>query len=124
MDISKIKLVWKYVFGGFGSVADYLLELGNSALAALKPEKKEQVQGVLNLFLKITATLNALACLCPVKWQTAFRETVEAAQVVATALEDLTVTPDELAKIRVEFGEAVAAWESPDDATCEDCLPK
>lgn len=121
MDVSKLKLLWKYVTGGFGSVADYLLDLGNSALAGLKPERKEQVQGVLNLFLRIAATMNALAWLCPTKWQNAYVETVEAASAVATALEDLEVTQDELAKVRKEFGEAVAAWKSPDDATCVDC---
>lgn len=121
MEISKIKIAWKYVFGGIGSVADYLLDLGNSALAGLSPEKKERVQGALNLFLRITATMNALAWLCPTKWQTAYRESVEAVQVVASALEDLTVTSDELAKVQKEFGEAVAAWKSDDDATCADC---
>lgn len=122
MEISKIKLAWKYITGGIGSVADYLLDLGNSALAGLEPEKKERVQGVLNLFLRITATMNALAWLCPTKWQTAYRESVEAVETVAAALEDLVVTSDELAKVKKEFDEAVVAWKSPDDETCKDCV--
>lgn len=121
MDISKVKLLWKYVFGGFGSVADYLLDLGNSALAALDPGKKERVQGALNLFLRITALMNSLAWLCPTRWQSAYVESVEAVTAVAAALEDLEVTQDELAKVRKEFGEAVAAWKSDDDATCVGC---
>ena len=33
MDISKLKIAWKYIFGGIGSVVDYLLDLLNTALA-------------------------------------------------------------------------------------------
>lgn len=121
MDISKFKIVWKYLFGGIGSVVDYLLEILNTALAALDPAKKEKVQAVLNLALKVLAALKTLQFLCPVKWQTAYGLTVKAVQTLVTDLEDLNVTQEEMNEIIKEFKAAVEAWKSPDDATCVDC---
>ena len=37
MNISKIKMAWKYLTGGIGSVADYLLDVLNSAIASIDP---------------------------------------------------------------------------------------
>lgn len=121
MDISKLKLVWKYITGGMGKVVDYLLDILNQALAKLDPSKKEQIQAVLNLAKRVLAILKNLRFLCPTKWQTAYDETVEAVEAVVDAMEDLKLTPEELEKIVKEFKEAVEAWKSDDDETCVDC---
>ena len=59
MDISKIKILFKYVFGGIGSVVDYLLDVLNRALDKIDPEKKEQVQAALNLARRVLSALEA-----------------------------------------------------------------
>ena len=120
MKISKLKLVWKYITEGIGGVADYLLDLLNSALASIDPANKTKVQACLNVATAVLSALIALQFLCPVKWQTAYKETVEAVAVVVASLEDLAVTVEELAKVQKEFNEAVCAWKGPDDPTCVD----
>lgn len=122
MDISKFKIAIKYLFGGMGSVVDYLLDVLNAALAKIDPENRAKVQAALNIAEKVLATLIALKWLCPTKWQTAYSETVEAVSVVVESLDDLNLTADELKKIQAEFAEAVAAWKGPDDETCKDTL--
>ena len=46
MKISKIKVVWKLLTGGVGSVVDYLLDLLNAALAKIDPAQKAKIQAV------------------------------------------------------------------------------
>ena len=121
MNISKWTIAWKYIFGGVGSVADYLLDVLNKALDAIDASNKSKIQAVLNTANKVLATLNAFAWLCPTKWQTAYRLTAEAVQTVIDALSDLTLTLDELTAVKDNFTKAVAAWKSPDDETCLDC---
>lgn len=120
MNISKIKLGWKYLTGGMGGVTDYLLEVLNNALASVDDTSKAKMQATLNVALKVLATLVALKWLCPVKWQTAYGVTVSAVQTVAIALEDLTLTNDEFERVRCGFSQAVLSWKGPDDATCID----
>jgi len=123
MNISKMKIVWKYITGGMGKVVDYLLDILNNALAKLDPSKKEQIIAILNLAKRVLSTLRTLQFLCPTKWQIAYCETIEAVETVINALDDLTLTPEELEKTIKEFDEAIKAWKSDDDDTCVDCLP-
>lgn len=122
MDISKLKIALKYIFGGIGSVVDYLLDLLNTALAKIDPSKKEQIQAVLNLASRVLATLEALKWLCPTKWQTAYELTIKAVSDVVDALKDLQITKEELEKIEADFEAAVKAWKGEDDETCIDCM--
>lgn len=121
MNISKWTIAWKYIFGGVGSVADYLLDVLNKALASIDVGNRAKIQAVLNTANKVLATLNAFAWLCPTKWQTAYRKTVDAVQTVSDALADLTLTLDELSAVKANFVDAIVAWKSPDDETCVDC---
>ena len=123
MDISKLKIAWKYLTGGMGGVTDYLLDLLNKALASIDPAKKEQIQGVLNLAQRVLSTLTSLSWLVPTKWMTAYNCTITAVGSVVNALKDLKVEASELDQIRESFEDAIEAWKSPDDATCEDCIP-
>ena len=126
MDISKLKIVWKYLTGGVGAVADYLLALLNACLSNLDPADKAKVQAVLNVADRVLATLTALKWLCPTKWQTAYAATMAAVLAVVTALEDLNIDKGELDAVRDAFAKAVESWSGPDDATCVDgsCIPK
>ena len=121
MNISKIKVIWKLLTGGVGSVVDYLLALLNAALAKIDPTKKAKIQAVLNLAKQVLSFLDLLQPLCPQKWQTAYTKTIEAVEDVIDALEDLNITPEELEKVAKAFEEAIKAWKGEDDETCVDC---
>lgn len=118
MKVSKLKLAWEYLWSGMGGVVTYLLGLLNSALDSIEPENKKKIQGALNVADAVLSALSAFQWLCPVKWQTAYRETIEAVISVTASLSDLSLTQTELDGIRKEFSEAVAAWNGPDDDTC------
>lgn len=118
MKISKLRLAWEYLWSGMGGVVDYLLGLLNSALDSIDPDNKQKIQGALNVAEVVLSALSAFQWLCPVKWQTAYRETIEAVVVVVSSLSDLSLTKTELDDIRKEFFEAMAAWKGPDDDTC------
>lgn len=125
--MSKLALTWAAIKGAlnpfgsiFDSVATYALERTNDALNAIDVSKKEKIMAALNIATKALAVLNAVAWLCPVKWQTAYKATIEAVQEVCNALFDLHLTVEELSGVRTKFEAAYAAWQSPDDETCVD----
>lgn len=123
--MNKLALTWtalKGLLNPFGSVfeslADYALGYVNEALGGLNVSRKDRIQAALNITTKALAVLNAVAWLCPVKWQTAYKATVGAVQDVCDALFDLHLTMDELANVRERFSKAYAEWFGPDDETC------
>lgn len=122
MNISKLKIVWKWLTGGIGSVADYLLDVLNDALAKVDGNNRQKVQAALNIANRVLSTLMAIQWLCPTKWQTAYSSTLIAVGDVVGALQDLKVEMHELEKLRDRFAIAVEAWKSPDDETCVDCI--
>ena len=121
MNISTIKIAIKYLFGGVSGVVDYLLGALNSALAGMTDATRQKVQGALNLAQKVLATLTALKWLCPIKWQTAFKATVDAVADAVAALEDLEITSDEVAIVADRIRAALVAWNAPYDETCVAC---
>ena len=122
MNISTLKIAWKYLTGGVGSVASYLLDILNNALACVSAGNKTKIQAVLNIAQKVLSTLLALKWLCPTKWQSAYSDTVEAVSYITGALSDFNITDEELLKVRNQFRVAWNKWESDDDETCVDCF--
>ena len=125
--MSKLALTWAAVkgllnpFGSiFDSIATYVLGRTNDALGAIDVSRREKITAALNLATKGLAVLNAIAWLCPTKWQTAYKLTIDAVQDVCDALFDLHLTVEELSGVRTKFEAACAAWQSPDDETCVD----
>lgn len=123
--MNKLALTWtalKGLLNPFGSVfeslADYALGYVNEAIGSLDASRKEMKHAALNVTTKALAVLAAVAWLCPVKWQTAYKATVEAVQDVCDALLDLHLTFDELSGVREKFSEAYVEWLGPDDETC------
>lgn len=121
MEISKFKVVMKYLFGGTSSVVEYVLGVLNKALASISDTKKEKVQGVLNVAIRVLSVLTAIKWLVPTKWQTAYGKTLFAVQEIVDSLSDLAITKDELAIVADKCKVALDAWKSPDDETCVDC---
>jgi hypothetical protein len=125
MSISKIKMVWKFLFGGgVSGVVEYLLELLKTGLSSLSDTTKEKIQGALNFAKKILATLTALKWLVPTKWQTAYDKTLAAVEEIVDSLSDLEVTSEELDAIVNKIVDAVKYWKADDDETCVDCVAK
>lgn len=114
MTISKFKVVLKYIFGGIDSVMEYLLEIVNEALAKIDTENRAKIAAAYNTILNVLATLNALAWLCPARWQSAYRNTIGAVEAVANALMDFTIEPAELTNVKDAFNAAVTAWRGGD----------
>ena len=114
MNISKFKIALKYIFGGIDSVMEYLLEIVNEALAKIDTENRAKIAAAYNTILNVLATLNALAWLCPARWQSAYRNTIGAVEAVANALMDFTIEPAELTNVKDAFNAAVTAWRGGD----------
>lgn len=127
MNISKLKIAFKYLFGGMEDVVDYLLDIVNQALAAIDPDKRAKIAAAYNTLCKVLATLTALAWLVPTKWQSAYKATLGAVADAADALADLKIEAAELTKVRDAFNAAVLAWRGGDvpdtdvDFGCEGC---
>lgn len=115
MNVSKLKLLIKYLFGGFDSVVEYLLDIVNRALKSLTPVTKERIAAARNVVSAVLSTLDAFQWLCPTRWQHAYVSTIVAVQDTLSALSDYEITQDELAKLAPAFKDAVAAWRSDDD---------
>ena len=114
MNISKIKVALKYLFGGIDSVMEYLLKIVNEALAKIDTENRAKIAAAYNTILNVLATLNALAWLCPARWQSAYRNTIGAVEAVANALMDFKIDAAELTKVKDAFNAAVTAWRAGD----------
>lgn len=114
MNISKFKIAFKLLFGGMESVADYLLDIANAALAAIDPDKRAKVAAAYNTILNVLATMNSLAWLVPTKWQSAYRMTIAAVSNAADALADFKIEAAELTKVKDAFNAAVTAWRGGD----------
>ena len=114
MNISKFKIAVKLLFGGIDSVMEYLLKIVNEALAKIDTENRAKIAAAYNTILNVLATLNALAWLCPARWQSAYRNTIGAVEAVANALMDFTIEPAELTNVKDAFSAAVTAWRGGD----------
>ena len=110
MNISKLKIVWKFLFGGREAVLDYILDTANSLVAKISDAKQEEVKGYLAQAESILATLDKYSWLCPQKWLAAYTATLSAFADVVAALSDLKLTPDEVTQICAAFQSAYAAW--------------
>ena len=108
--MSKIKIIWKFLFGGREAVLDYILDTANSLVAKISEAKQEEVKGYLAQAETILATLDKYSWLCPQKWLAAYTATLSAFADVVAALDDLSLTSDEIAKIVAAFQTAYAAW--------------
>ena len=110
MNVSKLKIAFKFIFGGPEAVLDYVMDCANNLADRLPDAKKEDVRGYCETAAKTLNTLNAVSWLCPQKWRGAWDATVGAFDALVGALIDLKVERDELAKVADAFRLAYAAW--------------
>ena len=110
MNISKLKLAWKFITGGREGVLDYCLDVANTIADRIPDAKKEEIGKYLATARKVLDTMSALSWLCPSKWIAAYEKTVAAFRALVAALDDLKVTPGELTAVCNSFRIAYAAW--------------
>ena len=120
MNISKLTIAFKYIFGGMGSVVGYLLDILNNALNSIDPENKKKIRSAANIALKVASTLKTLQFLCPTKWQSAYMSTIGSVECVIYALDDFKLEEYELQAIQDDFKKTIIAWKGDDDETCVD----
>lgn len=110
MNISKIKLGWKFLTGGPTGALDYALDCANSIADRMPTATREDIAAYLGAAKKVMGTLDAISWLCPEKWLSAYSLTLRAFADLIGALEDMRLTQDELRQTVDTFRVAYAAW--------------
>lgn len=108
MKISKLKIVFKWIFGGVEGVVDYVLGVLNSFLAS--ESVSEKAGEALALAEKVLGYLVKYADWCPSKWRDAYNATLDAVSTLVAALSDMNVTKEEAEKAADAFKVAYAEW--------------
>ena len=69
MNVSKIKIAWKFLTGWREGVLDYALDVSNTFADRLPNAKKEDLKEHLATAHNILGTLSSLSWLCPTRWK-------------------------------------------------------
>lgn len=110
MNISKLKLAWKFITGGREGVLDYVLDIANTFTNRIADAKKEELKDYLATARRILGALDSISWLCPASWLHPYTLTVGAFADLVAALEDLKITREELTAVCNAFQLAYAAW--------------
>ena len=110
MNISKLKLAWKFLTGGREGLLDYALDVANTFADRLADARREDLKSYLSTARNILDTLNSLSWLCPSKWRQAYALTLSAFADLVAALNDLKLTPEEFTAVCNAFRIAYSAW--------------
>lgn len=110
MEISKLKLVWRFITGGTSGVVEYLFEVANNAVNSLPGATKEKIRKVLEAIDGVLAFAVKYSWLCPERWRADYDVTVDALKSVSKAAEDLELTQEELGKVVDTWKIAYATW--------------
>ena len=110
MNISKFKIVWKFLTGGREAVLDYVLDVANNLVARLGDAKQDEIKGYLASAKSVLAKMSDLTWLCPQKWLAAYGATLSAFGDLVDALADLKVTAEEITEVVAAFQTAYSAW--------------
>jgi len=110
MNISKIKVIAKYLTGGIANVIEYLLDLFNEMIQKLP---KEEVAKYAQLAKDIAIFVsNCCVLIKDEKKKIAAQATAQCFADLATALLDSSLTKDELDSIIISIKAAVDAWKN------------
>lgn len=113
MNISKTKLAIKFLFcGGVGAVVDYLLDILNEALSSIDDAKKEKIEDVFTISVKVLDWMESISKWIPTRWLDEYVSTLIAVRSVVGALSDFKITKEEIDTVRENFSKAVAEWKA------------
>lgn len=116
---NKISLGARFLFGGWDSALDYLLNILNDFL---KREKVEpHVKSVYNFCNTATTWLDKLRIYIPEKWQDEYDGIVTITAELAVITADGQLEAEEIQKLVDRFVEAKAKWEEDDEDNCDTC---
>ena len=105
---NKIVLGAKFLFGGFESATDYLLDLLNSFLG------KENVSGKIKKALDFVSTvieyMKKYEKYCPAIWANDYLKLIDVLQMLVNVLDDSKVTPEEIEKAIQAVKDAIDEW--------------
>lgn len=119
-NISIWSLAFIFITQGWTGIADFIFSEVNKLLDGLSDSTKDRVRAVYNFVAKALAVLRAIQVFIPVRYQTAYLETVAALAALHECTEDLNVSGEDYEKLSVAFKTAYQAWCGPDDDTCVD----
>lgn len=108
--ISKWAIFWKSLWGGKEAVFDYLLDLGNSAVAQLSGASKEGVERAYANIGKVRQAIGCLEWMVPANWYACYAAVIRCFDALYDALADGQVTRPELDGLVKEFQCAYAMW--------------
>ena len=110
LDISRIAIFFKALFGGGEAVFDYVLDKVNTAIAALPDATHEQIKSILFKLGKLYETLVTLDWLMPQDWERYYHAVMECIDTVLCACEDEVIDKLEVQKAVKAFQIAYAQW--------------
>lgn len=112
MEISKIKMFFLAVFGGKEKVADYLLDIANTAVQSLIDGNKDKWNSAYSALVKVDKFLVCLGWAVPKAWIADYNRIYDCIYSIVAALEDGELTKEEAVKIGESFRLAYANWRS------------
>lgn len=114
LKVSKFVVFWKSLFGGKSSVADYLLDKANTAVAALPGQSKQNLAKLYDRLLKIRNLLEDLDWIVPSGWVKYYAAVMRAYNVTLDVLADGKVDMPEITHATEQFKIAYATWKADD----------
>lgn len=110
MEISKLKIVWRFLTGGTSGVVEYIFEVANNAVNGLPGATKDKIRRVLDAIDAVLAFAVKYSWLCPERWRADYDVTLDALKTVSKAAEDLELTQEELGRVVDAWKIAYATW--------------
>lgn len=105
---NKLVVGAKFLFGGFESATDYLLDLLNKYLS--KASVSNNVQKAREYVASILGYMRKYEKYCPAIWATHYEKLETAIQTLLDVFEDSKITPDELDGAVSAFKDAIEEW--------------
>lgn len=112
MNISKFKLLIKFLFGGTEAALDYLLDVFNNIMSSESVARR--IEQAVNIGRFIVEFMDDHQSWCPSKWLPYYRAVYTAIMSVVDAFSDGKVTPDDIKRVKEQFQIAYATWRSDD----------
>lgn len=112
MSISKVKIAFKFIFGGKEAVIDYILGVLNSFLA--QAAISDKTRDGYELAMKVLYYLQKYASWCPRKWEKEYSLLIQTVSTLTGVFQDTQITREEVEACIAQFQKAYAEWNSED----------
>ena len=113
MNISKFRLLIKFLFGGTEAALDYLLDVFNNIMSSESVARR--IEQAVAVGKHVLAFMDEYNSWCPSKWLTYYRAVYTSIGAVVDAFSDGKVTPDDIKRVKEQFQIAYATWRADGD---------